>query len=53
MELFLVTFITCNQLFGIVSRIERHLKLTPQQKMELTQELKKQFKTCPIVIKKN
>jgi hypothetical protein len=52
MALLLTTTISCYQLLEVFLRIEKSLNLTTQQKIELVQELKKHFKTCPLVIKK-
>lgn len=52
MEILLATTISCNQLIGLLQRLEKNLDLSPLQKMEVVIELKKYFKTCPIVIKK-
>lgn len=52
MALLLTTTISCSQLLGIFRRIEKNLQLSPQQKLEVVLELRKHFKTCPIIIEK-
>lgn len=51
MDLILTTVISCKQLVGIFNRLEKNLHLTPLQKIEVVQELKRYFKTCPIKVK--
>lgn len=51
MELFLVTIINCKQVISILNRLEKNVNLTPLQRLEVIQELKKHFKSCPIIIK--
>lgn len=50
---FLLTFISCNQLNGIINRLESVASLTPIQKKEILIELKKTVPSCPIIIQKN
>jgi hypothetical protein len=52
MSIFLVTFLTCNQVLEIVNRLQSIALLTPQQKTEIIFELKKVVPTCPVIIKK-
>jgi len=51
MEYILAVTITCNQLNGIINRINSKLNLTPRQKVELVSELKSYFKYCTITFK--
>lgn len=51
MDLILATVISCKQLLGILNRLEKNLELTPLQKIEVVQELRRHFKTCPITVK--
>lgn len=51
MALLLTTTISCSQLFGLFLKIEKNLNLSYNQKVEVVQELKKHFKSCPIIIK--
>jgi hypothetical protein len=53
MPIFLFTFISCNQLLGIVNRLQGIIYLTPQQKAEIVLELRKVVPTCPVIIKKD
>jgi hypothetical protein len=48
MDYVLAAVITCNQLNGIINRINSKINLTPQQKTELVAELKNYFKYCKI-----
>lgn len=48
--IFLMTTITCKDVFSIVDRIQAALKLSQQQKMEIIRELKKVVSSCPVVI---
>jgi hypothetical protein len=50
---FLLTFISCNQLNRIITKLENVASLTPIQKKEIVIELKKVVPSCPIIIQKN
>ena len=50
-SLFLATIISCNQVGSIISRLQKVAVLTTEQKKEITIELLKIVKTCPIIIK--
>jgi len=52
MTIFLVTFLSCSQLQVIANRLQNIVLLTPQQKTEIIQELKKVVLTCPVIIRK-
>jgi hypothetical protein len=51
MSIFLVTFLNCSQVQGIAQKLQNVAMLTPQQKTEIVEELKKSVPTCPVVIK--
>jgi hypothetical protein len=51
MDILLVTFLNCGQLYSILNRMETVLHLTPQQKAEIVLELRKVVPTCPVIIK--
>jgi uncharacterized protein YkuJ len=52
MHILLVTFLSCNQLLGIVNRLQNIVSLTSQQKKEIVIELRKVVPTCPVIITK-
>lgn len=52
-NIFLVTILTCSQIVELVKRVESVSILSPQQKYEIVNELRKVVTSCPIVIKKN
>jgi hypothetical protein len=51
MNIFLITFLSCSQVQAIATRLQNIALLTPQQKNEIVEEIKKVVPTCPIVIK--
>jgi hypothetical protein len=51
MSIFLVTFLNCSQVQAIVTRLYNIALLTPEQKIEIIQEIKKVVPTCPVIIK--
>jgi hypothetical protein len=56
LENFMVVFlsiITCSQAFGLVNRISNVVGLTPQQKVEVVNEIRKVIPSCPVTIQKD
>lgn len=53
MDIFLITFLNCSQLYSIINRVQSIIHLTPQQKAEIVLELRKVVPTCPVIIKKD
>lgn len=53
MSIFLVTVLSCGQVYAILNRLQGIAMLTSQQKTEIAIELKKVVPSCPIVIKKD
>lgn len=53
MSIFLVTFLSCNQLLAIANRLQNIAMLTTQQKNEIMMELIKVVPTCPVIINQN
>jgi hypothetical protein len=51
MSIFLVTFLNCSQVIAISNKLQNIAMLTPEQKTQIIQELKKAVPTCPVVIK--
>lgn len=49
--LFIVTVLSCEQLFNIIARIESNTVLTPQQRSSIVSVLKGSVPSCPVVIK--
>jgi hypothetical protein len=49
-EIFSVTIISCFQAFAIFNRLQNVVELTPKQKTEFIQEIKKVIPSCPIII---
>jgi hypothetical protein len=52
-SLFLFTFLSCSQVQVVSNQLQNIAMLTPQQKKEIAQELKKVVPSCPIIIQKN
>jgi hypothetical protein len=53
MSIFLVTILSCSQVFAIVQRLQNIYLLTKEQKNEIILELRKVVPTCPVIIKYN
>ena len=51
--LFLTTTITCSDAIKIINRLSSVSGLTPVQKTEIVQEVRKTIPFCPVVIKKD
>jgi hypothetical protein len=51
--LFASTIISCSQALNIIHRIQSIVGLTPVQKAEIVQEIRKVIPFCPITVKKN
>jgi hypothetical protein len=49
--LFLTTILNCNQVMGVLTRLQNIALLTPQQRVEIAIELKKVVPSCPVIIK--
>jgi hypothetical protein len=52
MSVFLITFLSYNQVLAIANKLQNIAMLTSQQKSEIIQELKKVVPTCPVIIEK-
>lgn len=52
-SLFLTTTITCSQAVQIINRIQTHVNLHQQVKVELIEIIRKVIPTCPVIIKKD
>ena len=52
-SLFLTTILNCNQVTGILVRLQNIALLTPQQRLEIVTELKTVVPSCPVIIKPN
>lgn len=48
----LVTIISCNQLMGILNRLQSVISLTTEQKIDIILELRKVVPSCPLIINK-
>jgi hypothetical protein len=53
MSIFIVTFLSCRQIFSIVNRLQNITSLSSEQKEEIVLELKRIVPTCPVIIRKN
>jgi hypothetical protein len=51
MNIFLITFLSCSQVQVIAARLQNIALLTPQQKTEIIEEIKKVVPSCPVIIK--
>lgn len=51
--LFLTTILSCQQVVGIANRLVSINLLTPQQKIEIFMEIRKNVPSCPIKIIKD
>lgn len=49
--LFLTTILSCQQVIGIVSKLQKIALLSPQQKMEIVELLRASVPSCPVIIK--
>ncbi len=52
-SLFLTTILNCNQVMGVLVRLQNIALLTPQQRVEIVTELKRVVPSCPVIIKPN
>lgn len=52
-SLFLTTILNCNQVIGVLNRLQNIALLSPQQKTEILVELKRVVSSCPVIIKSN
>jgi len=52
-SLFLTTTITCSQAVQIINRIQTHINLPQQVKVELIETIRKVIPTCPVIVKNN
>jgi hypothetical protein len=50
-NLFLLTLLTCNQVFELYKRLITNPSLTETQKKEIMAEIQKVVKSCPVIIK--
>ena len=50
LQLFSITIISCSQAFGVFNRLQNVVGLTPTQKIEVIQEIRKVIPSCPILI---
>jgi hypothetical protein len=53
MSIFLVTILSCSQVFAIARRLQNISLLTKEQKNEIILELRKVVPTCPVIIRNN
>jgi len=51
-NLFLLTILTCNQVFELYKRLITNHNLTDTQKQEILKEIQKTVKSCPVIIRK-
>ena len=51
--IFLTTILNCNQIMGVLTRLQNIALLTPQQRLEIVTELKTVVPSCPVIIKSN
>jgi len=51
-NVFLLTILTCNQVFELYKRLITNPTLTQTQKQEIIQEIRKVVSTCPVIIRK-
>jgi hypothetical protein len=51
-NLFLLTLLTCNQVFELYQRLITNPTLNETQKKEIMKEIQKVVKSCPVIIKK-
>lgn len=49
----LSTIISCSQAFSLVNRITNVVGITPQQKLEIINEVRKVVPSCPVTIQKD
>ena len=49
----LSTIISCSQAFSLVNRITNVVGLTPHQKIEIVNEVRKVVPSCPVTIQKD
>ena len=52
-SLFLTTTITCSQAVQIINRIQSHVNLPQQVKIELIEIIRQVIPTCPVIVKKD
>lgn len=50
-SLFLTTILSCSQVQGILQRLQAIALLSPQQRNEISQELRKAVPSCPVTVK--
>ena len=48
-----VVIISCSQAFGLVNKITSVAALTPQQRLDIIQEVRKVVPSCPVTIQKD
>jgi hypothetical protein len=53
MVVILSTIITCSQAFSLINRISNVVGLTPQQKIDVVNEIRKVIPSCPVTIQKD
>ncbi len=49
----LSTIISCSQAFSLINRITSVVGLTPQQRLEVINEIRKVVPSCPVTIQKD
>jgi hypothetical protein len=52
-HLLFLTTLNCSQFYGLISRLEKVVVLTPQQKVEILNEVRKVVPSCPVTIQVN
>jgi hypothetical protein len=53
MVVLLSTILSCSQAFSLVNRISSVVGLTPQQRLEVINEIRKVVPSCPVTIQKD
>ena len=53
MVVLLSTILSCSQAFSLVNRISNVVGLTPQQRLEVINEIRKVVPSCPVTIQKD
>jgi len=53
MVVILSTILSCSQAFGLVNKITSIAALTPQQRLDIIQEVRKVVPSCPVTIQKD
>lgn len=49
----LTTVLSCQQVVGILARLQSITLLSPQQRAEISMELRKSVPSCPVIVQPN